>query len=128
MAKLTKLTPSEEKDFQQWIKKTGWYQEFVKEYGESPDLDIEEYDYRQAWKSGVVPERDPYDKNRYHWPSTDPSGKMIKSASHPTAWQEQYMQMTGENPDAAGVTKEQFEALLVNPRGAQRPMLQGITR
>jgi hypothetical protein len=98
----------EEAEFQAEIKKTGWYKEYVKEYGEAPDLNTTEYDYRKAWKAGVRPERDPYDNNKYHWGSSDPkTGEMLKSKDHPTAWKEEYMRKTGKNPDEAGVTKEQ---------------------
>ena len=108
-APATKLAPAEESKFQSWIKSTEWYKEFVKEYKEEPDLNITEYDYRAAWKAGVKPERDPYDNNRYHWPSSMPDGQMLKSKDHPTAWKEEYMRETGKNPDAVGVTKEQYE-------------------
>ncbi len=98
----------EEQDFQAGIKKTEWFKEYVKEYGEEPDLNTKDYDYRSAWKAGVRPQRDPYDKNRYHWSSSNPeTGEMLKSKEHPTAWKEEYMKRTGKNPDEAGITKEQ---------------------
>jgi hypothetical protein len=98
----------EEAEFQKGIKETGWFKEYKKEYGEEPDLNITEYDYRKAWKAGVRPERDPYDNNKYHWGSSDPkTGEMLKSKDHPTAWKEDYMRKTGKNPDEEGVTKEQ---------------------
>lgn len=101
----------EEAEFQQGIKQTGWYKEYKKEYGEEPNLDTKEYDYRKAWKAGVRPERDPYDNNRYHWGSSDPkTGEMLKSKDHPTAWKEDYMKKTGKNPDAVGVTKEEYKS------------------
>ena len=100
---------SDEKDFQAEIRKTGWFKEYVKEYGEEPDLNTSDYDYRSAWKAGVRPVRDPYDKNRYHWSSSNPeTGEMLKSKDHPTAWKEDYMKSTGKNPDEVGVTKEQY--------------------
>jgi hypothetical protein len=100
---------SDEKDFQSEIRKTGWFKEYVKEYGEEPDLNTSDYDYRSAWKAGVRPVRDPYDKNKYHWSSSNPdTGEMLKSKDHPTAWKEEYMKSTGKNPDEAGVTKEQY--------------------
>jgi hypothetical protein len=95
----------EERNFQKWIRTTPWFQEYVKEHGEEPNLDIDEYDYRAAWKAGVVPERDPYDKDRYHWPSVTPEGRPLKSKDHPTAWKEKYMQEFGVNPDAIGAEK-----------------------
>lgn len=108
MAKGGDVASKEEAEFQKGIKQTGWYKEYKKEYGEEPDLDITDYDYRKAWKAGVRPERDPYDNNRYHWGSSDPeTGEMLKSKDHPTAWKEDYMRKTGENPDAVGITKEQ---------------------
>ncbi len=98
----------EEQDFQAGIKKTEWFKEYVKEYGEEPDLNTKDYDYRSAWKAGVRPQRDPYDKNRYHWSSSNPeTGEMLKSKEHPTAWKEEYMKRTGKNPDEVGITKEQ---------------------
>jgi hypothetical protein len=100
---------SDEKDFQSEIRKTGWFKEYVKEYGEEPDLNTSDYDYRSAWKAGVRPVRDPYDKNKYHWSSSNPdTGEMLKSKDHPTAWKEEYMKSTGKNPDEVGVTKEQY--------------------
>lgn len=103
-----KQTDKEEQDFQSGIRKTEWFKEYVKEYGEEPDLDTKDYNYRAAWKSGVRPQRDPYDKNRYHWSSSNPeTGEMLKSKEHPTAWKEEYMKRTGKNPDELGITKEQ---------------------
>lgn len=103
-----KQVDKEEQDFQTGIKKTEWFKEYVKEYGEEPDLNTKDYDYRSAWKAGVRPQRDPYDKNRYHWSSSNPeTGEMLKSKEHPTAWKEEYMKRTGKNPDEAGITKEQ---------------------
>jgi hypothetical protein len=66
-----------------------------------------EYDYRAAWKAGIQPERDPYDKNRFHWPSSLPTGEMLKSPTHPTAWKEYFMRLTGKNPDAVGIRSPQ---------------------
>ena len=103
----TAFDPEKEKQFQDWIRSTGWFSEFVKEYGEEPDLNIPDYDYRAAWLAGIQPERDPYDNNRYHWASSAPSGEMLKSASHPTAWKEMFMCQTGINPDALGAINEQ---------------------
>ena len=108
-----KNKPNEEAQFQSWIRATPWFSEFVQQYGEEPNLNAPEYDYRAAWRSGVVPERDPYDNNRFHWPSSLPDGKMLKSANHPTAWKENFMRQTGQNPDAIGLnSKEKADAYL----------------
>ena len=89
----------EEMRFQRGIRATPWFSEFVKQYGEEPDLSTSaDYDYRQAWKMGIRPERDPYDSNRFHWASSTPDGTMLKSKTHPTAWKEEYMRATGNNP------------------------------
>ena len=115
--KKTKSYNNDEATFQNWIRGTDWFKEFVSEYGEEPDLNTKDYDYRAAWKAGVVPERDPYDKNKFHWPSSLPSGKMLKSADHPTAWKEYFMRDTGVNPDALGIkTPEDANTYLKNRR------------
>lgn len=95
----------EEQQFQKWIRSTPWFSEFVKEYGEEPDLNTKDYDYRKAWREGLQPVRDKYDNNRYHWPSSSSDGTMLKSKDHPTAWKEEYMRRTGQNPDAVGAKK-----------------------
>jgi hypothetical protein len=93
---------AQERQFQSWIKATPWYSEFTKEYGEPPDLNSKEYDYRAAYRAGVVPQRDPYDNNRYHWASSTPGGVELKAVNHPTAWKEDYMRITGRDPSDPG--------------------------
>jgi hypothetical protein len=95
-----------EKQFQGWIRGTDWFKEFVNQYGEEPDLDTKDYDYRAAWGAGIQPERDPYDNNRFHWPSSLPDGRMLKAQDHPTAWKELFMQKSGQNPDALGIKSQ----------------------
>jgi hypothetical protein len=110
-----KKMPNNESEFQNWIRGTDWFKEFKSEYNEEPDLDTKDYDYRAAWKAGVQPERDPYDNNRFHWPSSLPTGKMLKSAEHPTAWKEYFMRETGVNPDALGLkTPEEANIFIEN--------------
>lgn len=92
--------PDDEALFQNWIRGTDWFKEFKNQYNEEPDLNTKDYDYRAAWKAGIMPERDPYDQSRFHWPSSLPDGQMLKSANHPTAWKEYFMRDTGINPDA----------------------------
>lgn len=99
---------SNEVEFQKGIRGTDWFKEYTKEYGEEPDLrPVSDdprlgpgYDYRKAWAEGIRPQRDPYDKNRFHWPSAAESGQMLKSKSHPTAWKELFMRKHGVNPDS----------------------------
>ena len=95
-----------EAQFQGWIKQLPWYSQFVKRYGEEPDIsEKSDYDYRAAFKAGLKPEADPYDGGFHHWPSSTPDGVMLKAADHPTAWKEHYMRATGKNPDAVGATE-----------------------
>jgi hypothetical protein len=47
-----------------------------------------------------------------HWASVTPSGESLKSKSHPTAWMEDYMQVTGRDPhDPAKMSPEQVKAM-----------------
>ncbi len=104
------LALREEGNFRRGIRGTDWFSEYLAQYGEEPDLrPMSEdpklgpnYDYRKAWKSGIRPERDPYDNNRFHWGSSLPNGEMLKSKNHPTAWKEYYMRKFGVNPDSLG--------------------------
>lgn len=97
----------DEDQFQNGIRGTEWFSEFVKQYGEEPDLrqmsddprQGPNYDYRKAWSEGIRPVRDPHDNGRFHWSSAAPSGEMLKSANHPTAWKEYFMREYGVNPD-----------------------------
>jgi len=100
-----------ENSFQKGIRSSQWFKEYVNEYGEEPDLNTTDYDYRKAWAAGIRPERDPYDNNRLHWGSALPDGTMLKSPSHKNEWKEYYMRITGQNPDAVGATKADYEKL-----------------
>jgi hypothetical protein len=93
---------SDEMNFQRWIRKLPWFQEFVQQYGEEPDLNSKDYDYRAAYRAGITPQRNQYDNNRYHWSSE------FKSVNHPTYWKELFMKITGSDPDAFGATRESF--------------------
>ena len=106
------MAQGQESRFLRDIARTPWFSEFAQSYGERPDLSRNaDYDYRKAWAAGVRPEPDPYDGNRYHWPSSLPSGEMLKSPTHPTLWKEQYMRATGQNPDAVGATEAQWQQM-----------------
>jgi len=122
----TSLADEQEEQFQNWIKSTGWYKEFKEEYNEEPDLNNSEYDYRAAWKAGIQPERDPYDKNRFHWPSSLPTGEMLKSPTHPTAWKEQFMRQTGKNPDAIGIKSSQEAEIYLQSIPLQKQKYQTL--
>lgn len=107
-----KLTAEEEKKFQQDMKSSDWYKEYIKNYKEAPNLDTKDYNYRAAWKSGVKPERYAPDDNKYHWPSETPKGESLKALNHPTAWMEDYMQLTGKDPhEGQGMTESQAKKM-----------------
>jgi len=98
---------AERKSIIDQIRKTPWFSEFVKEYGEEPDLsENADYDYVTAWKAGVRPERYKYDKNRFHWSSNTPEGVLLKKPGHPTLWKSKFMEQTGKNPDEIGIKTE----------------------
>lgn len=98
----------EELQFQLWIRQHPWFDQFVKTYGEDPDLNTPDYDYRKAWKSGVEPQINVND-GLYHWPSKTPSGEWLKGENHPTRWMQLFMEKYGYDPQTRGITKEMTE-------------------
>lgn len=102
------LKPDEERQFQSWFGGLEWNKEFQREYGEAPDPNDPNYDYRAAWKAGVTPQRYEYDGGRYHWPS-EAGGVSLKGQNHPTRWMNDFMTEFGFDPHEAGVaTPEQY--------------------
>jgi hypothetical protein len=100
LAYLQQQPQDEEVQFRQWIKALPWYSEFVSQYGEEPNLDDPNYDYRTAWKAGIEPQRYEHDHGRYHWPSQVPeTGQMLKGPDHPTKWMNDFMQQNGVDPN-----------------------------
>ena len=97
-AKVKNWSPEKEKEFLDYIKNHEWYKSIQRDYGETPNLDEQSYNLRAAYERGIEPEIYPYD-NRYHWPSSamDTSGRAesLKAFNHPTAWMEDYMNLTG---------------------------------
>lgn len=66
-----------EGSFQRGIRDTPWFSEFVQRFGEEPNLNDQNYDYRRAWAAGARPNvRDPGDQ-LLHWPS------QFKGPDHP---------------------------------------------
>lgn len=111
-AKRQKLSKAEEAAFQRDVRRTKWFQQFSKKYGEPPNLNDPGYNYRAAWRAGLRPQDVKDDPEMQHWSSVTPSGESLKSRSHPTAWKEDYMQMTGRDPgDPGTLTPEQIEGM-----------------
>lgn len=111
-AKVGTWTPADEVAFQAGVKQTPWFSEFKNQYGETPNLDSQDYNYRAAWKAGVRPQTYEYDQMQ-HWPSMTPSGESLKATNHPTAWMEDYMQLTGgvDTHEPVALTPQQIKAL-----------------
>lgn len=95
---MLELPPAEERRFKQEFTGTPFYHEFVKKFGELPNPDDPNYDYRRAWKAGIQPEQNKVD-GLYHWPDATSSGEWLKSPRHPTAWMNPFMKQYGINPD-----------------------------
>ena len=93
----------QESQFQDWAQRLPWYTQFTQNYGEPPDLNTTDYDYRRAWQQGIQPTM--YIDGKYHWPSIDTQGQPLKSPTHKTWWKEIYMRETGQNPDEVGITE-----------------------
>ena len=79
------LTPDQEKQFQHWWDNhpavSAWKGALARDGG-APDVDDPNYDYRAAWKAGVVPQA-VEDDTVPHWPSE------FKGANHPNRFVEQ---------------------------------------
>jgi hypothetical protein len=94
----------EDRRIDSWLRALPWYKEFAKNYGGPPSLDpTGDYNYVQAYRAGIEPERYKYDKNRYHWPSGTDQGVALKSENHPTMWAQHFMEQTNVDPYSIGI-------------------------
>lgn len=110
-AKTPTLNPQEEQQFQSDVRGTDWFSKFKEKFGEEPNLEDKEYNYRAAWQSGARPQAIEQD-DIPHWPSVTSSGESLKARSHPSGWMEDYTQITGRDPSEGGdLTPEQTEAM-----------------
>jgi len=110
-AKTPTLTPQEEQQFQSDVRGTDWFSKFKEKFGEEPNLEDKEYNYRAAWQSGARPQAIEQD-DIPHWPSVTSSGESLKARSHPSGWMEDYTQITGRDPSEGGdLTPEQTDAM-----------------
>lgn len=107
--------PQEEAAFQRDMQFAGpwgdWRRDFKNRFGGEPNIQPGgDYNYRMAWRYGANPVPDKHDGGHLHgWSSTNvpPYGAMpLKSADHPTAWMETFMQRFGVDPHEA--TPEQM--------------------
>lgn len=62
-----------ENTFEDWFKKTPYYSQYNRVWGEQPDLNPPDYNYRAAYIAGAKPEIDSDDVKKgepmYHWDS-----------------------------------------------------------
>jgi hypothetical protein len=102
------LTPAEEAAFQNDMTAdpamAGWSRNFADLYGEAPDLNSPDYDYRTAWRLGARPEPHAPDGGAFHWPSSvqpPPFAQPVdlKAPGHQTMWKQRFMTATGVDPD-----------------------------
>jgi hypothetical protein len=113
----TPLSKDEEPQFRDWLTSTQLFNNLKPLIAKDLDKPLEkvtnddiinemlssgEYDYRGAWKKGVVEEISPYD-NMPHWSSKAADGTWLKSPKHETAWKELFMQQYGQDPDSLGL-------------------------
>ena len=101
---LTTLPPMDEAKFLADMARGAygqWQQTFQNRFGEPPNLNDPQYDYRAAWKAGIVPQPYAPDQGFPHWPSSLPSGQPLKAPDHPTMWMERFMQRFGVDPNLA---------------------------
>jgi hypothetical protein len=110
----TQLNPLENQKFQKDMTESAWGKNFMSQYGISPQQFQQmisggdrSYDYAGAWKQGLVPEQP-----GQHWPDRGPDGKWLKSPEHPSAWMEYYQSVTGQDPDAVGMTPQKYQKML----------------
>lgn len=107
--KMTILAPDQEAAFQRDMQfAPGWRehrQQLQSRWGEVPNYDSGNYDYRGAWKYGATPGPDPYDNNYYHGLSqvqVPPFAAPVdlKLGDHPTKWKQTFLDQFGANPDS----------------------------
>lgn len=92
-----KLTPQDEQGFQTFMafnpNVRAWSNGFQNRFGEAPDLNSPNFNYREAFMQGNQPQYYAPD-NSYHWDSRG------KAPDHPTAWMNDFMQQYGVDPMA----------------------------
>lgn len=80
-----------------------WLQQFQSKYGEAPNLNDPQYNYRLAYALGQAPEPYAHDGGSYHWTSSAPVAPYVEPAdlkgkNHQTLWMERFMRLYGVDP------------------------------
>lgn len=90
------LPPEQEQQFQTFMafdpNVRQWRNSFQNRYGEPPQIEGGDYDYRAAYAAGSRPVPVPGDTVP-HWSSVG------KAADHPTMWKQDFMTQFGVDPD-----------------------------
>lgn len=97
---LAGLPPGQEQQFQTFMafdpSVRQWRNSFQNRYGEPPQIEGGDYDYRAAYAAGARPQVVPGDTVP-HWSSVG------KAADHPTMWKQEFMTQFGADPDTQGM-------------------------
>lgn len=83
-----------------------WGQQYRQRYGERPNLDDPQYNYRLAYALGQAPQAYSHDPGMMHWNSAAPvppynEAAPLKSPDHQTRWMETFMEKYGVDPHEA---------------------------
>lgn len=120
---LAGLPPEQERQFQTHMAfdpaVRAWRNGFVQQFGEMPEINNPDYDYRKAWKYGGKPEPSQYDNGAYHWPSesTQPVPPYaapihFKAPDHQTMWKQTFMDQFGVDPDGVQEWTPEMQAFM----------------
>lgn len=107
--------PEREQQFQTAMSQppySDWQQQFQQRYGERPDLNEPNYNYRLAYALGVQPQEYSHDPGMMHWSSAAPVAPYnepadLKGANHQTLWMEHFMRTYGTDPHEASAEQIQ---------------------
>lgn len=106
--KPTQLSPEQEKAFQRDMQfAPGWSDQrrmLMRRYGETPNYDSGNYDYRGAWLYGLTPQE--VAPGEWHGSSSTnvppyAEPKPLKAPGHPTEWKEAFYRLYRTDPDKA---------------------------
>jgi hypothetical protein len=100
-----------------------WRRQFSERFGEQPNYNDPDFNYRRAWQYDARPE--PYAPDtvggepQYHWQSSVDAPPRVeplplKGPDHPTAWMEDFMRQYGVDPNEPSA-RQALAAALSNP-------------
>lgn len=121
--------PQREQEFQTAMQTQSpyadWQRQFRQKYGEAPNLDDSQYNYRLAYALGTRPQAYAHDPGMMHWSSAAPVAPYnapadLKGPNHPTKWMETFMQRYGVDPHEAS-SSQMSDAMTRGIVPMQRP-------